>query len=186
MEYRDNSALGVRTSLLGFGAMRLPTDGEGKIREAESTALLHRALEGGINYIDTAHNYLNSQSEAFLGRALADVPRESYYLATKLPVWMVESAADADSISLTSSIALLARSRTVSGRHLSPSDTHHPLKSTVHTSLGPSAGIRRPMEPADPAGAAPPRPTARSSPGTTGGSKASWTSLPGARSSPTR
>ena len=98
MEYRDNSALGVRTSLLGFGAMRLPTDGEGKIREAESTALLHRALEGGINYIDTAHNYLNSQSEAFLGRALADVPRESYYLATKLPVWMVESAADADSI----------------------------------------------------------------------------------------
>lgn len=62
--------------------------------------------------------------------------------------------ADADSISLTSSTALLARSLTVSGRHLSPSDTHHPLKSTVHTSFGFSAGIIRLMDAADPAGAA--------------------------------
>ena len=51
-----------------------------------------------MNYFDTAHYYHDSQSEGFLGRALAGVPRDSYYLATKLPVWKVESVSDAQAI----------------------------------------------------------------------------------------
>ena len=98
MEYRENKRLNVRVSLLGFGGMRFPTDGEGKIREAEAAGMLRRALEGGVNYFDTAHYYHDSQSEGFLGRALAGVPRDSYYLATKLPVWKVESVSDAQEI----------------------------------------------------------------------------------------
>ena len=98
MEYRENKRLNARVSLLGFGGMRFPTDGEGKIREAEAAGMLRRALEGGVNYFDTAHYYHDSQSEGFLGRALEGVPRDSYYLATKLPVWKVESVSDAQEI----------------------------------------------------------------------------------------
>ena len=98
MEYRESRKLDARVSLLGFGAMRLPVDGAGHIREAESRAMLRRALEGGVNYFDTAHYYLDSQSEGFLGRALAGVPRERYYLATKLPVWKVASVEEAQAI----------------------------------------------------------------------------------------
>ena len=98
MEYRENKRLNARVSLLGFGGMRFPTDGEGKIREAEAAGMLRRALEGGVNYFDTAHYYHDSQSEGFLGRALEGVPRDSYYLATKLPVWKVESVSDAQAI----------------------------------------------------------------------------------------
>ena len=98
MEYRENKRLNARVSLLGFGGMRFPTDGEGHIREAEAAAMLRRALAGGVNYFDTAHYYHDSQSEGFLGRTLAGVPRDSYYLATKLPVWKVASVADAQAI----------------------------------------------------------------------------------------
>ncbi len=98
MEYRENKRLNARVSLLGFGGMRFPTDGEGKIREAEAAGMLRRAMEGGVNYFDTAHYYHDSQSEGFLGRTLAGVPRDSYYLATKLPVWKVESVSDAQAI----------------------------------------------------------------------------------------
>src|SRR5699024_5859131 len=98
MEYRENKRLNARVSLLGFGGMRFPTDGEGKIREAEAAGMLRRALEGGVNYFDTAHYYHDSQSEGFLGRALAGVPRDSYYLATKLPVWKAESVSDGQAI----------------------------------------------------------------------------------------
>ncbi|MEQ2455330.1 aldo/keto reductase [Flavonifractor hominis] len=98
MRYREHKALGVRTSLLGFGCMRFPTDEQGVILEDAAVAMLHRALEAGVNYIDTAHFYQNSQNEPFVGRALEGVPRENYYLATKLPTWKVDSVADAQAI----------------------------------------------------------------------------------------
>ena len=51
MEYRENKRLNARVSLLGFGGMRFPTDGEGKIREAEAAGMLRRALEGGVDRV---------------------------------------------------------------------------------------------------------------------------------------
>lgn len=95
MEYRTWPALDARVSLLGFGCMRFPTDDAGCVQEDAAAAMLRRALEAGVNYIDTAYFYHEEQSERVLGRVLADVPRERYYLATKLPTWKVESLEDA-------------------------------------------------------------------------------------------
>jgi predicted aldo/keto reductase-like oxidoreductase len=48
-----------------------------------------------VNYFDTAYPYHDGKSEIITGKALDRYDRASYYLATKLPVWMVESVADA-------------------------------------------------------------------------------------------
>ena len=62
----------------------------------QAEAMIGRALNAGINYIDTAYPYHKGESEPFLGRALKKYPRNSFYLATKLPVWLVNSVEDAE------------------------------------------------------------------------------------------
>lgn len=83
-------------SLLGLGCMRFPLNEDGTIDEAQAEAMIGRALNAGINYIDTAYLYHKGESEPFLGRALKKYPRNSFYLATKLPVWLVNSVEDAE------------------------------------------------------------------------------------------
>ncbi|MGE5597766.1 MAG: aldo/keto reductase [Bacteroidota bacterium] len=95
MQYRTFGKLGFQVSALGFGAMRLPTEG-GRIDEAEATRMLHRAIERGVNYVDTAYPYHGGTSETFLGRALKDGYRERVRLATKMPSWLIQSAGDFD------------------------------------------------------------------------------------------
>lgn len=95
MEYRKLEKLGIKTSLLGFGCMRFPTE-NGKINEPEAEKLIDRAIASGVNYIDTAYPYHNGDSEPFTGRVLNKYPRDSYYLATKLPCWQVNSVEDAE------------------------------------------------------------------------------------------
>ena len=56
----------------------------GQIDEAQSLDSVHYAINRGINYIDTAYWYGQGSSELFLGKALKDVPREKYYIATKV------------------------------------------------------------------------------------------------------
>lgn len=46
--------------------------------------MVRQAIRGGINYIDTAPYYGQGRSEQFLGKALQGVPREAYYIATKV------------------------------------------------------------------------------------------------------
>ena len=82
---------GVELSRLGFGAMRLPLTEDRRIDRIKATALIDRAIDGGINYFDSAYNYHNGESELFLGEALSKYPRDSYYLATKLPISRVET-----------------------------------------------------------------------------------------------
>ncbi len=74
-----------RLSMLGFGAMRLPTQADGTIDQAQVDAMTARAIAGGINYFDTAWPYHDGCSESSIGKALAKFPRESWYLATKYP-----------------------------------------------------------------------------------------------------
>lgn len=98
MQYRKFGSLDWQVSALGFGAMRLPTlDGDsGKINEPEATAMIRRAIDAGVNYVDTAWSYHQEQSERFLSRALKDGYREKVYLATKMPSWLVKEEADFD------------------------------------------------------------------------------------------
>lgn len=87
-------SLGVEPSKLGYGCMRFPTLEDRSINEEEAQKLLDTAIAGGVTYIDTAWPYHEERSEEFVGRALQKHDRDSYYLATKLPVWKVEKRED--------------------------------------------------------------------------------------------
>ncbi len=98
MEKRKWEKAGIFTSLLGFGCMRFPTIQNGEIDEPLAEEMLRCAIAAGVNYIDTAYPYHDGKSESFLGRALACYDRDSYYLATKMPLWLVASLSDAERI----------------------------------------------------------------------------------------
>lgn len=98
MEKRKLEKLGIETSLLGYGCMRFPVTADGKIDEPEAEKLLKKAIDEGVNYIDTAYPYHNGESEGFVGKVLKQYDRSSLYLATKLPVWEVHKLEDVDTI----------------------------------------------------------------------------------------
>lgn len=94
MEYRTMENLNKKTSLLGFGCMRYPTNTEGKIDREQSEKMLDMAMTAGVNYYDSAYPYHNGESESFTGSALKKYERSSYYIATKLPCWLVKESSD--------------------------------------------------------------------------------------------
>lgn len=98
MQYRKFGRHNVEVSQLGFGMMRLPIiDGDAaKIDEEKTREMVRYAVEHGVNYIDTAWPYHREQSELAVGRILKDGLRDKVYLATKNPVWLVNSRADFD------------------------------------------------------------------------------------------
>lgn len=96
MLYRKMPKNGDELSILGFGAMRLPTISDGSIDEEKATQMVRYAIDNGVNYVDTAWPYHMGQSEPFLARALADGYREKVKIATKMPQWIVKSQADMD------------------------------------------------------------------------------------------
>lgn len=93
-----NEMCGDKVSALGFGCMRLPMNGE-KIDTALASRMLDETRDAGVNYFDTAYFYIGSQSEPFVGDYLSKLPRDSYYVATKMPLWSVnEGEKDLDKI----------------------------------------------------------------------------------------
>jgi len=89
MQYRTFGNTGLRVSQLGFGAMRF-TDGEdGKVDQKLVDQLVGTAYERGVNYFDTAKNYLNGQSEPALGKALKG-KRDKVHIATKVGTWHIK------------------------------------------------------------------------------------------------
>lgn len=98
MEYTMMGKLNERVSRLGFGCMRFPTNPDGSIDEPRAEAMLRRAYESGVTYFDTAYFYHNRTSEAFVGRVLKQFPRESFKLATKLPLGIIETVEQAKEI----------------------------------------------------------------------------------------
>ena len=87
MQYTEFGKTGIKVSRLGFGCMRLPyTETEGKkvFNEEESIRMMHRAMELGVNYFDTAPGYCDTISEIIVGKALKG-RRDQVYLSTKYP-----------------------------------------------------------------------------------------------------
>ena len=98
MEKRKMEKLGIETSLLGFGCMRFPVLENGEINEPEAERMLDKAIAEGVNYIDTAYPYHEGKSEIVTGKILKKYDRDSFYLATKLPLWQINSLEDVDRI----------------------------------------------------------------------------------------
>ena len=100
MEYRNFGALDIKVSRFGFGCMRLPTTDNiplsKNIDEKESQKMIEYAIDNGVNYFDTAYPYHRENSEVFLGKALKNGLRQKVYIATKSPVWLINSKEDFD------------------------------------------------------------------------------------------
>lgn len=98
MNYRAFGKTGKNISLLGFGAMRLPTYSNAvygnDVDEEEAIRMIRRAIDGGVNYVDTAFLYHGGVSEKVVGKALKDGYRQKTYLATKSPVYLIKEAGD--------------------------------------------------------------------------------------------
>lgn len=100
MYKRPFKGTGLNVSLLGLGCMRLPkinSDSEA-IDTEKAQEIVDYAYSHGINYFDTAYMYHGGASESFIGPALKKYPRESYFLTTKMPIWMAKEPADLEKI----------------------------------------------------------------------------------------
>jgi aryl-alcohol dehydrogenase-like predicted oxidoreductase len=84
MEYRPLGRTGVSVSQLCLGAMMFGAFGNRDHDDA--VKIIHRALDAGINFIDTADGYSAGESEEILGEALAGGRRDSVVLAVKFGV----------------------------------------------------------------------------------------------------
>ncbi|HZK34769.1 MAG TPA: aldo/keto reductase [Bacillota bacterium] len=94
MKNRKLDKLDIEASLLGFGCMRFPTLEDDSIDVEQAEEMLDVAYKNGVNYFDTAYGYHGGKSEEFVGKALDRYDRSSYYLATKLPCWLVKETED--------------------------------------------------------------------------------------------
>jgi aryl-alcohol dehydrogenase-like predicted oxidoreductase len=82
MDNRSLGRTGVSVSPLCLGAMMFGAWGE--TDHDESIRIIHRALDAGINFIDTADVYSRGESEEIVGKALAGGKRDNVVLATKV------------------------------------------------------------------------------------------------------
>ena len=104
MTYRQNPKNGDKISLLGFGCMRFPmlpgadSPTGPEVNEQGAFALIDYAMAHGVNYYDTAWPYHRGVSESVTGKALQRYPRESYFLADKMPTYLLPTLEQAKEI----------------------------------------------------------------------------------------
>ena len=98
MQYRKfGDRLNTQVSALGFGAMRLPRlPDSNDVDEAEAIRMIRRAIDSGVNYVDTAYVYHGGTSEVIVGKALKDGYRAKAKIATKAPVFHMNGPDDFD------------------------------------------------------------------------------------------
>lgn len=83
MKYREIGKTGMKVSELSFGASSLGSVFR-DTRESEAIAAVHAAVDNGINFIDVSPYYGHYKAETVLGKALSEIPRDKYYLSTKV------------------------------------------------------------------------------------------------------
>ena len=83
MNYNEIGKTGMRVSNLSFGASSLGGVFH-DIREAEGIKAVYTAVENGMNFIDVSPYYGHYKAETVLGKALKEIPRDKYYLSTKV------------------------------------------------------------------------------------------------------
>ena len=83
MVYNDIGRTGMRVANLAFGASSLGGVFH-SIREEEGIRAVHTAIDHGINFIDVSPYYGHLKAETVLGKALREIPRDKYYLSTKV------------------------------------------------------------------------------------------------------
>lgn len=86
----------LEISLLGLGCMWLPLlqESNTKIDYKKAEEIVDYTYNNGVNYFDTAYPYHGGESKKFIGQALKKYPRESFNLATKLPIWLIKEESD--------------------------------------------------------------------------------------------
>ena len=140
MQYRRLGRTGLQVSRIGLGTGGPSMLGQRSgVEQSEAERTVRHALELGINLIDTAADYQGS--EAILGQALADVPRDSYVLCTKFKAerrdrdagngsaQLVLKAADEMVTSLERSLTLLGTDHVdVFQIHGVPVDLYEPIR----------------------------------------------------------
>jgi aryl-alcohol dehydrogenase-like predicted oxidoreductase len=82
MDYRTLGTTGTKVSPLCLGAMMFGA--WGNTDHEDSIRIVHRALDAGINFVDTADVYSRGESEEIVGRALSGGRRDNVVLATKV------------------------------------------------------------------------------------------------------
>jgi aryl-alcohol dehydrogenase-like predicted oxidoreductase len=83
MNYRVLGKTGLSVSTLSFGASSLGS-GFRPVDEAEGIETVHLAVDLGMNFIDVSPYYGLTTAETILGKALKEISRDKYYLATKV------------------------------------------------------------------------------------------------------
>ncbi|MFE5676831.1 aldo/keto reductase [Streptomyces erythrochromogenes] len=96
MQYRELGRGGLRVSEIGYGAWGIGASGWVGATEDESVRALHRAAELGVNFVDTARGY--GESERIVGRVVRERSADPVYVATKVPpkngVWPAPDGLD--------------------------------------------------------------------------------------------
>jgi aryl-alcohol dehydrogenase-like predicted oxidoreductase len=82
MEYRDLGQTGMRVSEISLGTWALG-DGWGAVSEDDALGALNRAVDLGVNFLDTADVYGDGRSEKLIARLLKDRPNDEILVATK-------------------------------------------------------------------------------------------------------
>ena len=83
MKFNEIGKTGMVVSALSFGASSLGSVFR-STREEEALEAVYTAIEGGMNFIDVSPYYGHYKAETVLGKALKNVPRDKYYLSTKV------------------------------------------------------------------------------------------------------
>ncbi len=90
MQYRKLGNTGIEISALGMGTVRLPIVGDNveQIDTEKAISVIRRAIDRGVNYIDTAFNYHGGNAETVIKKALEGEYRQKVYVGDKMPLWL--------------------------------------------------------------------------------------------------